>query len=46
MMVLAHENDPDPELKSPEITEDTRENLLNMMFNSLVLIFAHFENQR
>lgn len=46
MMVLAHENDQDPELKSPEINDDNREKLLNMMFNSLVLIFAHFENQR
>lgn len=46
MMVLAHEDDPDPELKSPEITDENRESLLNMMFNSLVLIFAHFEKQR
>jgi uncharacterized protein len=46
MMVLAHENDPDPEMRPAEITEESRENLLNMMFNSLILIFAHFEQQR
>jgi|UniRef100_UPI0040473D55 uncharacterized protein len=46
MMVLAHEDDPDPEFKSPEITDENRESLLNMMFNSLMLIFAHFEKQR
>ena len=46
MMVLAHEDDPDPEFKSPEITDENRESLLNMMFNSLILIFAHFEERR
>jgi uncharacterized protein len=46
MMVLAHEDNPDPEFKSPEITDENRESLLNMMFNSLMLIFAHFEKQR
>jgi len=46
MMVLAHENHPDPKMRSAEISPESREELLQMMFNSLVLIFAYFETQR
>jgi len=45
MMMLAHEHDPNPELRPAEISDDDRENLLNMMFNSLILIYTHFEQQ-
>lgn len=46
MMVLAHEDHPDPNMRSAEISPESREELLQMMFNSLILIFAYFETQR
>jgi|AntAceMinimDraft_12_1070368.scaffolds.fasta_scaffold00152_10 uncharacterized protein len=46
MMVLAHEDHPDPNMRSADISPESREELLQMMFNSLILIFAYFETQR
>lgn len=46
MMVLAHEHHPDPKMRPAEITAEGREELMQMMFNSLILIFAYFEQQR
>jgi len=46
MMVLAHEHHPDPKMRPAEITAEGRQELLQMMFNSLILIFAYFEQQR
>lgn len=46
MMVLAHEHHPDPDMQPTELTAKGREDLLQLMFNSLILIFAYFEQQR
>jgi uncharacterized protein len=46
MMILAHENDPDPELRSPAIRAQSREDLLNDMIAGLTRIYRHFEPQR
>ena len=42
MMVLAHEHHPDSQMRPAEITDEGRDELLHLMANSLVLIYAHF----
>ncbi len=42
MMVLAHEHHPDPQMRPSEINDEGREDLLNLMATSLMLIYGHF----
>lgn len=46
MMMLAHENHPDPEMRPPAISPKGREELLETMFINLADLFAYFESQR
>jgi len=46
MMMLAHENDPDPEMRPPPITDDKREQIVAEMIAGLVRIRRHFEAGR
>jgi uncharacterized protein len=46
MLMLAHEDDPDPELRPPPIEADAREELIDDMITAAVFIYKHFEPQR
>jgi uncharacterized protein len=46
IMLFAYENDPDPELRSPAITEDKREDLVIQLIAALAFIYRHFEPHR
>ena len=46
MMLLAHEHDPDPEMRPPPIPAQKREDLLIEMVASLVRIYRYFEPHR
>lgn len=42
MMVLAHEHHPDPMMRPPPLTDESREELLGIMGGSAALIYRHF----
>ena len=46
MMMLAHEHHPDPEIRSPAILAEAREELLESMFEGLANLFAYFQKRR
>lgn len=46
IMLLAHENDPDPALRPPPVAADKREELIDMMIASLTMIYRFFEPHR
>jgi uncharacterized protein len=46
MMILAHEHHPDPEIRSPAILAEAREELLESMFEGLANLFAYFQKRR
>jgi uncharacterized protein len=46
MMILAHEDDPDPKLRSPAIDGQSREDLVQQMIVGLTRIYAYFAPQR
>ncbi len=45
-MMLAHEHDPDPEMRSPEISPEKREEVLGWMIGSVPHIYRYFEPHR
>jgi uncharacterized protein len=46
MMMLAHEDDPDPDMRPPPIEGDKREQLIAEMIAGLTRIYRHFEPAR
>jgi uncharacterized protein len=46
MMILAHEDDPDPKMRYPAIQAQKREDLLIQMIAGLTRIYAHFAPDR
>jgi uncharacterized protein len=46
IMYLAHEHDPNPELRSPPITTSAREQLLQHVIAGMVKIYQYFESRR
>jgi uncharacterized protein len=46
IMLLAHENDPDPAMRPPPVAEEKRETLIQMMIASLTVIYRFFEPHR
>ncbi len=46
IFVLAHEHDPDPELRPYPIDPEKREKILAFLIVSIPLIYAHFASQR
>jgi uncharacterized protein len=46
MMMLAHEDDPDPAMRPPPIGDEKREEILLEMIAGLTRIYRHFEQQR
>jgi uncharacterized protein len=46
MMVLAHEHHPDPEMRPADLSDEARLDLLDMMGDSLVLIYEHFQTRK
>ena len=46
MMMLAHEHDPDPELRPPPIEGDKREELIAAMIAGLTRTYRYFERRR
>ena len=46
IMLLAHEHDPDPDMRPPPIAPDKREDLLQMMIAGLTHIYRYFEPLR
>ncbi|TSC23046.1 UPF0149 family protein, partial [Pseudomonas sp. ST1] len=46
IMVLAYENDPDPALRPPSVTNEKREEVIEMMIASLTIIYRFFEPHR
>ncbi len=46
IMILAHEHDPDPAMRSPEIAPEKREELLQSMIAGLTRIYRYFEPHR
>jgi uncharacterized protein len=46
MMMLAHEDDPDPAMRPPPILEDSREEIVAQMIAGLTRIHRHFEPVR
>ena len=46
MMILTHEHHPDPDMRSPTILAEAREELLESMFESLANLFAYFQKRR
>jgi uncharacterized protein len=46
MMLLAHEDDPDPKLRSPTIAPEKREELITFAAAGLTRIFKHFQAER
>ncbi|WAW11344.1 UPF0149 family protein [Oxalobacter vibrioformis] len=45
-MMLAHEHDPEPEMRSPEIPPEKREEVLEWMIGSVPHIYRYFEPHR
>jgi uncharacterized protein len=46
MMMLAHESDPDPKLRTPIISSEKRQELIALAAAGLTRIFKHFQAQR
>lgn len=46
MMMIAREHHPDPEIRSPAIPDEAREELLESMFEGLANLFAYFQKRR
>lgn len=46
VMMLAHEDDPDPQMRPPPITDDKREEIITHMIAGLTRIYRHFEPAR
>ena len=46
IMLLAHENDPDPAMRPPPVAGEKREELIQMMIASLTVIYRFFEPHR
>lgn len=46
IMFLTHEHDPDPTMRSPEITPDKRNELLMMMIAGMTHIYRYFSSHR
>ncbi|KAA8686811.1 YecA family protein [Pseudomonas caricapapayae] len=46
IMLLAYENDPDPALRPPSVTNEEREDVIEMMIASLTIIYRFFEPHR
>ena len=46
IMLLAHEHDPDPQMRPKPIAPDKREELLQLMIVSLTAIYRFFEPHR
>nr|WP_324607346.1 UPF0149 family protein [Pseudomonas amygdali] len=46
IMLLAYENDPDPALRPPSVTNEKREEVIEMMIASLTIIYRFFEPHR
>ena len=46
MMMLAHEDDPDPAMRPPSIDDQKREDVLLEMIAGLTRIYRHFAQQR
>lgn len=45
VMLLAHEHHPDPALRPTTLSIEGREDLLDEMFDNLMLIYEHFQRQ-
>ncbi len=45
VMLLAHEHHPDPTLRPTSLSSEGREDLLDEMFDNLMLIYEHFQRQ-
>lgn len=45
VMLLAHEHHPDPTLRPTTLSTEGREDLLDEMFDNLMLIYEHFQRQ-
>jgi uncharacterized protein len=46
IMLLAHEHHPDPTLRPEALNNEIREDLLDDMFDNLMLIHEHFQNMK
>jgi uncharacterized protein len=46
ILMLAHENDPDPELRPPPIPDEKRHEILAHLAGSLLMIYRYFEHER
>lgn len=46
MMMLAHEDDPDPQMRPPSISDDKREEVITHMIAGLTRIYRYFEPAR
>jgi uncharacterized protein len=46
VMQLAHEHNPDPALRPSTLSSEGREDLLDEMFDNLMLIYEHFQRKR
>ena len=46
MMLLAHEHHPDPSLRPEALSNDAREEVIDTMFDNLMLIHEHFQRLR
>jgi uncharacterized protein len=46
VMMLHHEHDPDPEMRTPPIPPDEREQLIRTMIAALTYLYRYFEPQR
>jgi len=46
VMWIIHEDDPDPERRSPAITREQRDDLIELMIGSATMIYRHFASQR
>jgi uncharacterized protein len=45
VMLLAHEHHPDPTLRTTTLSTEGRDDLLDEMFDNLMLIYEHFQRQ-
>ncbi|MFT4100744.1 MAG: UPF0149 family protein [Burkholderiaceae bacterium] len=43
---IIHENDPDPARRSPAITREQRDDLIELMIGSATMIYRHFASRR
>jgi uncharacterized protein len=46
IMMLAHEDDPDPSMRPPPMDHEKRQEVITMMIAGLTTIYRHFEQQR